>query len=53
MDAATYNATERLRNGASLEVRPLTPADRDEMLAAVGRFSKETLPRCCRITDRC
>jgi RimJ/RimL family protein N-acetyltransferase len=45
MDAATYDATERLRNGASLQIRALVPDDRDEMLAAVGRFSKETLYR--------
>jgi len=45
MNPATYVATERLRNGASLQIRALQPGDRDEMLAAVGRFSKETLYR--------
>ena len=45
MNPATYAATERLRNGASLQIRALQPGDRDEMLAAVGRFSKETLYR--------
>ena len=40
-----YAATERLRNGASLQIRALLPSDRDEMLAAVGRFSNETLYR--------
>jgi len=45
MDAANYAATERLRNGAMLQVRALQPADRTEMLAAVGRFSKQTLYR--------
>lgn len=45
MDPATYTAIERLRNGASLEVRALRQADRAEMLAAVGRASKETLYR--------
>lgn len=45
MSAATYMATERLRNGESLQIRALSPSDRTEMLAAVGRFSKETLYR--------
>ena len=45
MDAATYAATERLRNGAVLHVRALQPDDRAEMLAAVERFSKQTLYR--------
>lgn len=45
MDAARYTATERLRNGASLQIRALRPSDRPEMLAAVGRSSKETLYR--------
>ena len=45
MNAATYTATEHLRNGASLQIRALLPSDRAEMLAAVGRFSKEALYR--------
>jgi RimJ/RimL family protein N-acetyltransferase len=45
MDAATYAATERLRNGATLQIRALRPNDRAEMLAAVGRLSKEALYR--------
>ena len=45
MNAASYAATERLRNGAALQIRALLPSDRDEMLAAVGRFSKQTLYR--------
>ena len=45
VDAATYAATERLRSGALLQVRALRPSDRDEMLAAIGRFSKEALYR--------
>ena len=45
MNAARYAATERLRNGAALEVRALLPVDRAEMLAAVGRFSNQTLYR--------
>jgi RimJ/RimL family protein N-acetyltransferase len=45
MIAARYAATERLRNGAVLEIRALRPTDRAEMLAAIGRASKETLYR--------
>jgi RimJ/RimL family protein N-acetyltransferase len=45
MNAAEYIATERLRNGAELQVRALLPGDRAEMLAAVGRLSKEALYR--------
>lgn len=45
MNAATYAATERLRNGAALQVRALVPSDRAEMLAAVGRLSSEALYR--------
>lgn len=45
MNPATYDATECLRNGTPLQIRALQPGDRDEMLAAVGRFSKETLYR--------
>jgi RimJ/RimL family protein N-acetyltransferase len=45
MDAAKYAATERLRNGASLQIRALLPSDRTEMLASIGRASKKTLYR--------
>ncbi len=45
MDPAKYLATERLRNGASVQIRALRPDDRAEMLAAIGRFSKEALYR--------
>lgn len=45
MNAATYTATEHLRNGASLQIRALLPSDRQEMLASVERASKETLYR--------
>lgn len=45
MNAAQYTATERLRNGASLQIRALQPSDRAEMLAFIGRSSKETLYR--------
>jgi RimJ/RimL family protein N-acetyltransferase len=45
MDPAKYSAREKLRNGALVQIRALLPSDRAEMLAAVGRFSKETLYR--------
>jgi hypothetical protein len=45
VNAAKYTVTEGLRNGAALQVRALQPSDRAEMLAAVGRFSSETLYR--------
>ena len=45
MDAAIYAATERLRDGASLEVRALRPDDRAAMLESIGRFSNEALHR--------
>ena len=45
MNAATYAATERLRDGATLQIRALLPSDRTEMLAAVGRLSREALYR--------
>lgn len=45
MDAATYAATERLRDGASLKVRALRPDDRAAMLESIGRFSNEALHR--------
>jgi hypothetical protein len=43
MNVADYAAAERLRNGTSLHIRALLPSDRAEMLAAIGRFSKEAL----------
>jgi RimJ/RimL family protein N-acetyltransferase len=45
MNAAKYAATERLRNGASLQIRALLPSDRTAMLASIGRASKKTLYR--------
>jgi RimJ/RimL family protein N-acetyltransferase len=45
MNAAKYAATERLRNGALLQIRALLPSDRTEMHASVGRFSEQTLYR--------
>src|SRR5688572_4806404 len=40
-----YSATESLRDGRSLEIRALRPADRDELMAAVGRMSDESIYR--------
>jgi RimJ/RimL family protein N-acetyltransferase len=40
-----YSAIERLRNGERVEIRALRPQDRDELLAAVGRTSSESLYR--------
>jgi GNAT superfamily N-acetyltransferase len=45
MEPAKYSATETLRDGTLLQVRSLLPSDRAEMLAAIGRSSKETLYR--------
>jgi RimJ/RimL family protein N-acetyltransferase len=45
MNAATYSAKGRMRSGAPLEIRALRPADRAEMLAAIGRFSQDALYR--------
>lgn len=40
-----YSATERLRDGRSVEIRALRPDDRDDMLAAVGRTGAQSLQR--------
>jgi RimJ/RimL family protein N-acetyltransferase len=45
MNAATYAATERLRNGATLHIRAQQPADRTGMLAAFGRLGKQAVYR--------
>jgi RimJ/RimL family protein N-acetyltransferase len=42
---AEYSAVERLRDGRPIEIRALRPDDRDEMLAAIGRISKQSLQR--------
>jgi len=44
-DAAKYSAVERLRDGREIEIRALRPADEDDMLAAVGRTSAQSLYR--------
>ena len=43
--AADYSVVERLRDGSEIEIRALRPADQQEMLAAVGRTSVESLQR--------
>ena len=45
MDAANYAAEERLRDGATLEIRALRPSDQAAMLEAIGRFSNAALYR--------
>ena len=45
MDAATYTATERLRDGRTCEIRALRPDDEAAMQAAVSRSSPQSLYR--------
>jgi GNAT superfamily N-acetyltransferase len=45
VEAATYSAVETLRDGRRVEIRALRQADRDELLAAIGRTSPESLYR--------
>lgn len=45
MDAATYIATERLRDGRTCEIRALGPNDEAEFLTAVGRVGTRSLYR--------
>jgi GNAT superfamily N-acetyltransferase len=45
VDAATYTATEHLRDGRALEIRALKPSDEADMLAAVERSSAQSLYR--------
>ena len=45
MDAASYSATEALRDGRPVEIRALQPDDRADLLAAVGRLGNESLYR--------
>ena len=45
VDAATYIATEHLRDGRALEIRALKPSDEADMLAAVERSSAQSLYR--------
>jgi GNAT superfamily N-acetyltransferase len=45
MDVAKYSAVERLRDGRTIEIRALQPADEKDMLAAVDRISAQSLHR--------
>lgn len=45
MDAATYSATETLRDGGRIKIRALKPTDRDELHRAVDRMSDESIYR--------
>jgi GNAT superfamily N-acetyltransferase len=42
-EAATYSAVEGLRDGRRVAIRALRPEDRADLLAAVGRTSRESL----------
>jgi RimJ/RimL family protein N-acetyltransferase len=45
VQARDYSATETLRDGRRVEIRALKPGDRDDLLAAVGRTSEQSLYR--------
>jgi GNAT superfamily N-acetyltransferase len=45
LDAANYSAVETLRDGRQVEIRAFRPGDRDDLLAAVGRTSAQSLYR--------
>ena len=44
-NAATYTATERLRDGRTCEIRALKPNDEADLLTAVGRIGAQSLYR--------
>jgi RimJ/RimL family protein N-acetyltransferase len=44
-DASRYSAVEELRNGRPVEIRALKPDDRDDLIAAVGRSSAQSIYR--------
>jgi GNAT superfamily N-acetyltransferase len=44
-ETATYLAIERLSNGCEVEIRALRPDDQDELVAAIGRASAQSLFR--------
>jgi hypothetical protein len=44
-DLSRYSALETLRNGRVIEIRALTPEDRDGLLNVVDRASKESFYR--------
>lgn len=45
MQTAEYSFVETLRNGRRVELRALRPADRDDLIAALGRVSAQSLYR--------
>ena len=45
VEAATYSAVETLRDGSRVDIRALRQDDRAELLASVGRTSRESLYR--------
>jgi GNAT superfamily N-acetyltransferase len=45
VDAATYTAAERLRDGRAVDIRALKPGDEADMLAAVDRIGTQSLYR--------
>ena len=45
VEAANYSACETLRDGRRVEIRALRPADRADLIAAVGRSSGQSLYR--------
>ena len=45
MDFSTYSIVEKLRDARPLEIRALTPADRDALASAVQRMSDESIYR--------
>jgi len=45
VEPSHYSAVEKLRNGEQIEIRALTPQDRDDLMAAVDRTSSESLYR--------
>lgn len=42
---ARYSVIERLRDGREVEIRALHPEERDDMLAAIGRTSGQSMQR--------
>jgi RimJ/RimL family protein N-acetyltransferase len=45
VETSHYSADETLRNGERIEIRALSPQDRDDLIAAVSRTSSESLYR--------
>ena len=44
-DLSRYSALETLRNGRVIEIRAITPEDREGLLKVVDRASKESFYR--------